>query len=186
MKYTVKDLIQENHDWKKEDFIFFWKIRKGTDINKSCLSQWYPSEFIIDGRRYVSAEQYMMAQKALLFEDEESFKNIMASSKPKEIKSLGRKVKEFNPTKWNEEKYKIVREGNLAKFTQRHDLRDYLVSTEGKILVEASPYDNIWGIGMDETKLDVTNPAKWRGQNLLGFILMDIRDEIIRKLNVNS
>ena len=182
MKYTVEDLIKEKKDWKKDDFIFFWKIHTGKEVNKSYLSQWYPSEFIIKGRRYNSAEQYMMAQKALLFEDEEIYKKIILSSDPKEIKSLGRKVRGFEPAKWDEEKYRIVREGNFAKFTQKQELRDYLVSTEGKILVEASPYDNVWGIGMTESNLDILDPSKWNGQNLLGFILMDIRDEIIERI----
>ena len=181
MKYTVEDLIKEKKDWQKKDFIFFWKIRKGKEVNKSCLSQWYPSEFIIKGRRYNCAEQYMMAQKALLFEDEESYKKIIASSEPKEIKALGRKVKGFDPVKWDEEKYRIVREGNFAKFTQKQELKDYLVSTEGKILVETSPYDNVWGIGVTESNPDILDPSKWKGQNLLGFILMDIRDEIIER-----
>ena len=182
MKYTVEDLIKEKKDWSKDDFIFFWKIHKGKEVNKSCLSQWYPSEFIIKGRRYNCAEQYMMAQKALLFEDEESYKKIIASSEPKEIKALGREVKGFDSVKWDEEKNRIVREGNFAKFTQKQELRDYLVSTEGKILVEASPYDNVWGIEMHESNSDILNPAKWKGQNLLGFILMDIRDEIIERI----
>ena len=184
MKNTVEDLIKEKKGWNKEDFIFFWKIHKGKEVNKSCLSQWYPSEFIIKGRRYNCAEQYMMAQKALLFEDEESYKKIIASSEPKEIKALGREVKGFDPVKWDEEKYRIVREGNFAKFTQKQELRDYLVSTEGKILVEASPYDNMWGIGMAESNPDIFNPSKWIGQNLLGFILMDIRDEIIKRIPI--
>ena len=182
MKYTVEDLIKEKKDWRKDDFIFFWKIHKDKEVNKSCLSQWYPSEFIVRGRRYNCAEQYMMAQKVLLFEDEESYKKIMASSEPKEIKTLGRKVKGFDSVKWDEEKYRIVREGNFAKFTQKKELRDYLVSTEGKILVEASPYDNIWGIGMTESNPDILDPSKWKGQNLLGFLLMDIREELIERI----
>ena len=182
MKYTVEDLIKEKKDWSKDDFIFFWKIRKGKEINKSCLSQWYPSEFIVKGRRYSCAEQYMMAQKALLFEDEESYKKIIASSEPKEIKTLGGKVKGFDPVKWDEEKYRIVREGNFAKFTQKQELRGYLVSTECKILVEVSPYDNVWGIGINESNPDILDPSKWKGQNLLDFILMDIRDEIIERI----
>lgn len=182
MKYSVENLIIEGKDLKKEDFVFFWRIRKGKEVNKSCMSQWYPSEFIIGGIRYNCAEQYMMAQKALLFEDEEIYKKILGSSVPKEIKSLGRKVKGFDPVKWNGEKYRIVREGNFAKFTQLQELRDYLVSTKGKILVEASPYDNIWGIGMEESNPDVSDPSKWKGQNLLGFALMDVRDKIIENI----
>lgn len=179
MRYSVEKLIKEQGHFLKEDFIFFWKIRKGRVINKSCFSQWYQSDFIIENRTYSCAEQYMMAQKALLFEDNRSFEQIMAASDPKEIKSLGRGVKGFDPVKWEEEKYGIVRKGNFAKFTQRPELRDFLLSTEGKILVEASPYDRIWGVGMGESNEDIINPLKWRGQNLLGFILMDIRDSII-------
>lgn len=122
----------------------------------------------------------MMAQKAELFGDEEIHKEIMQSSDPKQIKALGRKVRNFDETVWNKVKYSIVLNGNFMKFTQNAELREFLLSTGDDILVEASPYDAIWGIRMSANDENAENPMKWRGQNLLGFALMEVRDEIRR------
>jgi ribA/ribD-fused uncharacterized protein len=99
---------------------------------------------------------------------------------PKEIKALGRKVKGFDETLWNKVKYSIVLNGNFLKFTQNPSLREFILSTGDDILVEASPYDAVWGIRMSANDENATNPMKWRGTNLLGFALMEVRDEIKR------
>ena len=178
MRYSVEKLIQGKEDWEKDDFVFFWGHRKGKKIGKTCFSQWYEIEFEVDGHKFNCAEQYMMAQKAWLFKDIEIFGKILDATDPKEIKALGREVKSFVPKIWNQHKFEIVVKGNLGKFGDNPELKDFLLSTGDKILVEASPYDKIWGIGMSEDHEKVENPSEWNGQNLLGFALMEVRDRL--------
>lgn len=179
MNNDIKDLIDCGKVFTREDFIFFWSGRKSKKVTKNCFSQWYPSKFVVEGKEYLFAEQFMMARKAELFKDIETFGKIMTASDPRTIKKLGREVKNFDPVKWNENKFEIVVQGNFAKFTQDNDLQEFLISTGNKILVEASPYDKIWGIGMDEKSPYVIFPDKWKGQNLLGFALMKVRTMIL-------
>jgi ribA/ribD-fused uncharacterized protein len=122
----------------------------------------------------------MMAEKAALFGDEEILAQILATEDPKAMKALGRKVRSFDSTVWDKAKYSIVLNGNYAKFTQDDALREYLLSTADKILVEASPLDTVWGIGLGANNPKSVDPAQWRGRNLLGFALMEVRDEIAR------
>lgn len=122
----------------------------------------------------------MMEQKARLFEDEEIGKQIMDSHNPHEIRELGRKVKGFDQALWDEAKYSIVLNGNWRKFSQNRDLRDFLLSTGDSVLAEASPYDAIWGIRLSAEAPGADNPFKWQGSNLLGFALMEVRDELRR------
>jgi hypothetical protein len=125
-----------------------------------------------------------MAEKARLFGDEEMREEIMNTSDPKLMKALGRKVRNFDPEVWDKVKYSIVLNGNYYKFTQNKEMMDFLLSTGDKILVEASPMDAIWGIGFGKENEKAYNIASWRGQNLLGFALMEVRDEI-RKVYQN-
>lgn len=122
----------------------------------------------------------MMAAKAELFGDKEIRKEILNSSEQKKMKSLGRKVKNFDQDVWDKFKYSIVLNGNWCKFSQNRELREFLLSTGDNILVEASPYDSIWGIRISASSPEAKNPMKWRGQNLLGFALMEVRDELRR------
>ena len=179
-KYSKKTFINSA---KKLKFIFFWKPNANV-IDESCLGQWQPSPFSVDGDKYSCAEQYMMAEKARLFEDEEVREEIMNTSDPKMMKALGRKVRNFDPQVWDKAKYSIVLNGNYYKFTQNKEMMDFLLSTGDKILVEASPVDAIWGIGFGKENEKAKNVAMWRGQNLLGFALMEVRDEI-RKVYQN-
>lgn len=182
MKYSLEKLLQEKRDWTKDDFIFFWGHRKGKKIGKTCFSQWYEVNFEVDGHKYNCAEQYMMAQKAWLFKDFEIFGKILNTKDPKDIKTLGREVKNFDPKIWSEHKFEIVIKGNLGKFGENTELKEFLLSTGDKILVEASPYDKIWGIGMKVGTPGIDNPANWKGENLLGFALMSVRDELRNKI----
>lgn len=177
MKYTTKWVIEQG----KSDFLFFW----GND-NRKPFSQWQPSAFTTGEYTFPTAEHWMMLQKALLFGDEESAKIIMSDPDPSEAKKQGRLVKGFDPIKWDEVKYDLVVEGNVLKFTQNPDMNKKLLDTEDKVLVEASPYDKIWGIGMASIDVDAKNPAKWRGENLLGYALMEVRDimKILAKINL--
>ena len=117
-----------------------------------------------------------MAEKARLFKDYETLEEILSAENQKEIKDLGRKIKNFNEELWNREKYEIVKSGNLAKFSQDENLKEFLLSTGDKIIVEASPYDSIWGIGMGAKDENIEDATAWKGENLLGFALMEVRD----------
>ena len=176
-QYSRKKLMDEYNLNKKKEFVFFWKPQNEV-INESCLGQWQLTKFLVDMNEYSCSEQYMMAEKARLFKDGEVCNSIMKSKDPKEMKSLGKKVKSFDQTIWDKVKYSIVLNGNYYKFSQNKNIRDYLLSTGNKILVEASPLDTIWGIGLSRENEKTNNPNTWRGKNLLGFALMEVRDEI--------
>ena len=176
MKYTLNSIIERYNKNEKLDYIFFWGHTSNNGITKACFSQWYKSYFIVDDIKYSTAEQFMMAQKALLFNDLDTYNKIIKTDNPSECKSLGRKVKNFNEEIWNENKYNIVLKGNLAKFSQNEKLKNFILSTNNKILAEASPYDTIWGIGLLESVKGIENPNNWLGKNLLGYSLMEVRD----------
>lgn len=151
-------------------YVFFW----GGEF-----SQWYPSKFKVWDVEYSTAEQYMMAQKALLFKDYETHEKIMAESNPKIQQELGRQVKNFDKQKWEAACKQIVYEGNYAKFTQNPDLLKLLKSTTGCELVEASPSDKIWGVGLAETDPRIQDKSQWLGTNWLGEILTRLREDIL-------
>jgi hypothetical protein len=132
----------------------------------------------IDGIEYNCCEQYMMHQKALTFGDTETAELIMKAKHPKDQKALGRQVKNFDKAKWDTVSIGIVYKGNYAKFSQNVELADELLATGNKIMVEASPYDTIWGIGMGEKEPGINDPANWRGLNLLGWSIMLVRKEL--------
>lgn len=182
-KYTRNLLMQEAAEDRRRDMCLFWRHHPAGDgrITESCLSQWWMQEFWYSAEaKYCCMEQFMMAQKAILFEDEEIRQQIMDSHAPHEIQKLGRKVKGFDQALWDEAKYTIVLNGNWRKFSQNRDLRDFLLSTGDSVLVEASPYDAIWGIRLPAESPDSRNPSQWQGSNLLGFALMEVRDDLHR------
>lgn len=146
---------------------FFWG---------GIFSNWFISEFNVDGIEYNCAEQYMMYQKAVLFNDTEMANKILYEQSPKLQKAFGRKVKNFDSKKWDSVKYEIVKKGLRAKFTQDSSLKEYLLKYKGFQFVEASPYDRIWGIGFEKDNA-MSNIDKW-GQNLLGKILTELSQEI--------
>lgn len=162
----------------KDEMLLFYGHKVTDPITDSCLSQWYPCEFKEEGVTYTSAEQYMMAEKARLFADEEMREEIIRTNDPETCKRLGRKVRNFDKEIWDKNKMDIVEHGNLLKFTQNPQLREFLLSTGDKVLVEASPVDCIWGIGIGKNNPDALDPSKWRGENLLGFALMGVRNDI--------
>lgn len=177
-KYT-RSLIEDKFKrGERLKFIFFWGHKPSADgsITKSCFSQWWDCKFIVDGVEYHTAEQYMMAQKAALFGDKEMQKEIMAASHPKQFKALGQKVKGFVQEVWDKNCCDIVVKGNAAKFSQNEILKAFLLNTNQRVLVEASPYDKIWGIGMGTDDSRCENPTRWNGTNFLGFCLMEVRD----------
>lgn len=181
-KFDVEWLKKEHDSGKEIKYEFFWGHRPSPDntITKSCLSQWWQTDFCEDTDKYCCMEQYMMSAKAKLFGDTKINQQIMACSEPNKIKALGRKVHNFDEKIWDKVKYSIVLNGNYLKFTQNRKLMEFLLGTGDKILVEASPYDRIWGIQMSAADERVKNPNEWQGKNLLGFALTEVREEIRR------
>ena len=177
MKYTIRTVKDRFNFGGSLDYIFFWGHHaKPGKVTKACFSQWFPTSFVVDGAAYNCAEQYMMAEKARVFGDEDIRQKILVTEDPKKIKALGRLVKNFDEEKWSSVAFDIVVNGNLNKFGQNPDLCQFLLSTDENVLVEASPYDTIWGIGMKETEEGIEDPHNWKGTNLLGFALMEVRD----------
>ena len=142
------------------------------------FSQWYHSPMTIDGVQYNCAEQYMMAQKARVFQDGYALCSIMESDSPSEQKAIGRGVKGFNQPVWDSVSRAVVMRASLAKFTSSERLLDQLMDTTGRLLVEASPTDVIWGIGLAENDPRCHDREQWRGTNWLGQVLTDLREHL--------
>lgn len=146
---------------------------------ESPFSQWHPCTFTVDGRQFSCAEQYMMYGKAVLFGDQAVADQILESTSAKQHKALGRKVSGFKEETWRANREAIVYRGNHAKFTQNPHLLEVLLATRGTELVEASPYDRIWGVGLAADNPLIQDPNHWRGQNLLGRILTRLREDLL-------
>ncbi|PZG14758.1 NADAR family protein [Nonomuraea aridisoli] len=174
---TVDEAIAAERSGRRLKYLFFWGHQPARDggVGPGCLSQWWPVTFTEDGRTYASAEHYMMAHKAWLFGDEESAAGILAAGHPGEAKELGRAVRGFDQATWERHRFDIVVRGNVAKFGQHPPLRDFLLGTANRVLVEASPRDRVWGIGLTAADERAASPATWQGLNLLGFALMAAR-----------
>jgi ribA/ribD-fused uncharacterized protein len=162
---------------RRVKYLLFWGHRPQRDGSPGpgYLSQWWPAPFVIDGIRYPTAEHHMMAGKARLFGDESIGRRILTASSPGAVKALGREIRGFDEEVWQAHRFDIVVSANRAKFDQHPDLRAYLLGTKDRVLVEASPVDRIWGIGLAADDDRATDPARWRGLNLLGFALMRVR-----------
>lgn len=183
MKYHLDWLIQKYKAGENIKYLFFWghQPKKDGSISESCFSQWWETApFEIEGITYQTAEHWMMAEKARIFKDEEMLKAILESSTPAEAKKLGRQIRNFDGAIWDKKKFASIRQGNIYKFSQHSPLKDFLLKTGDRVLVEASPLDTIWGIGMGKNNPDVENPTLWKGENLLGFALMEVRDELAK------
>jgi ribA/ribD-fused uncharacterized protein len=150
-------------------FVFFWN---------GWPSQWFASEFTIDGVTYNCCEQFMMAEKARFFDDQETLKQVLESENPREQKALGRRVRNFDESKWNQVCRGIVWRANHAKFSQNPALLQSLIETGDRIIVEASPTDRIWGIGLGADDPRAEQPSLWRGKNWLGIALMQVREAL--------
>lgn len=169
---TRIDLVQEVNAGFDKAYVLFGPVKKGTGF----FSQFYPAPFTIDGVRYPTAEHYMMAGKARLFNDHASLNKIMSAATPQKAKALGRKVAGFDEGIWRAHCTDIVVTANLAKFSQNHQMREFLMRTGTAVLVEASATDCIWGIGLARADERAEDPRRWKGENLLGFCLMRVRD----------
>ncbi|MFF0649307.1 NADAR family protein [Streptomyces tendae] len=161
-------------------YLCFWGHRPRPDgsIGPSCLSQWWPSPFTVDGVQYATAEHWMMAGKARLFADAEAERRVLAAAHPAGAKKAGRLVRGFDEAVWERERFRIVVEGSVHKFASDPALRAFLLGTGGRVLVEASPVDRVWGIGLAADDEAAQDPERWRGPNLLGFALMAARERL--------
>ena len=177
---TVDELLGVIRDGGQPKYLLFWGHQPTSEggVGKGCLSQWWPAAFTVDGVDYPSAEHYMMAAKARLSGDARAAAQILAAPHPGAAKALGRQVRGFDEQRWAEHRFKVVIAGNMAKFGQHPQLRDFLVSTGSRVLVEASPQDRVWGIGLTADDERAASPAHWLGLNLLGFALMEVRQQL--------
>ena len=177
---TVGELLSVIRDGRQPKYLLFWGHQPMSEdgVGKGCLSQWWPAAFTVDGVDYPSAEHYMMEAKARLSGDAETAAQILAAPHPGAAKALGRQVRGFDEQRWAEQRFKVVVAGNRAKFGQHPHLRDFLASTGSRVLVEASPRDRVWGIGLAADDERAASPARWPGLNLLGFALMEVRQQL--------
>lgn len=175
---TAREKLQVRQEGgERLKFRFFWG-HSGQGVGPWVLSQWWEAPFTIAGADYATAEHWMMAEKARFFGDEASHSAILAARSPGAAKALGRQVNGFDDGDWARVRSAIVRTGNLEKFRQDPALMDWLLATGDTVLVEASPRDTIWGIGMASSHADVECIGAWRGENLLGFALMEVRQRL--------
>ncbi|MEL7362488.1 MAG: NADAR family protein [Bacteroidota bacterium] len=174
----IQQAVQRSRRFK---YLFFWghKPRSYGQVDRACLSQWYTAPFSVDGHRYPTAEHFMMAEKARLFGDEDMRQRIITATHPGAAKKLGRQVRGFKDATWQRARFDIVVLGNRAKFEQNEALGEFLRRTNRRVLVEASPRDRIWGIGLTADDPRAANPLSWRGANLLGFALMEARSALL-------
>ena len=177
---NMPSLIDYLSKGNRTKYVYFWGHQKPKNgsIGKECFSQWYSLPFNINSQSYNTAEHFMMAEKARLFNDHNAEQAILKSSNPGEAKRHGRNVIGFSDEVWLKERFRIVVEANEAKFSQNKALAEYLISTGKRVLVEASPVDKIWGIGLAADDPNIESPYKWKGLNLLGFALMEVRERL--------
>lgn len=179
MRYNRANLIERLAEGGTFKYLYFWGHTFYDPPRATCLSQWYESPFEVEGITYPTAEHWMMAGKARLFEDAEHLEQILASDHPAQAKKLGRQVRNFDSQVWDEHRFDIVVEGNRHKFGQHEALADFLRQSHERVIVEASPVDAIWGIGLAKDDPRAHDPTQWEGHNLLGFVLMEVRDELL-------
>ena len=148
------------------------------DEENGYLSNWYLSQFSINGIQFSSMEQYMMYKKAVCFGDKNMADKILATDDVAEIKAFGRLVANYNESYWNGVRQIVVFEGLTAKFSQNEDLKAKLKATDNSILAECAVKDRIWGIGLSMNDQDRLKIDKWKGQNLLGYALMMVRERL--------
>lgn len=179
--YSLPALLSALDSGKKVKYLWFWghQPASNNEITASCFSQWWQgSPFTYGGITYATAEHWMMVGKARLFNDSKTLARILAAATPAEAKKLGRQVTNFDEQRWQASCFELVCEGNYHKFSQHSALKTFLLNTQSRILVEASPVDKLWGIGLAKDHPHAGVPSHWKGKNLLGFALMVVRDRL--------
>lgn len=176
----LEDLRSRFNAGEKLKFVFFWGHQPGRQgVAASCFSQWYEAPFVVEGQRYPTAEHYMMAEKAALFADHATREQVLQAPNPGAAKALGRQVRGFDEATWLQHRFAIVVRANQAKFAQNAELQQFLRQTGDRVLVEASPVDRVWGIGLAQDDADSGDSNRWQGLNLLGFALMQVRRDAL-------
>jgi ribA/ribD-fused uncharacterized protein len=177
---SADQLLAFIKDGGQPKYLLFWGHQPppAGGVGKGCLSQWWPTELTVDDVPYASAEHYMMSAKAMLFGDTETAGLIRAAPHPGAAKALGRQVRGFDEQRWADRRFELVVAANMAKFGQHADLREFLLGTGRRVLVEASPQDRIWGIGLTADDERAGSADRWLGLNLLGFALMEVRHQL--------
>lgn len=162
---------------ERPKFVYFWGHQPSKNgVTAACFSQWFEAPFELGAVHYPTAEHYMMAEKAALFGDQATRAQILQAASPGAVKALGRQVRDFDEAIWQQHRYAIVVRANQAKFSQHPHLQRYLGQSDDRVLVEASPLDRIWGIGLAQDDERASDPNQWLGLNLLGFALMQVRN----------
>jgi len=175
--WTRERLVEHVSKGGSVEYLFFWGHTPKTagQVDAACLSQWFPCSFSDEGVAYKTAEHFMMAAKARLFGDNDALADILGARSPAEAKAVGRRVRNYDDETWAGARAAAVVRGNIAKFGQHDDLGLFLRATAQRVIVEASPRDRIWGIGLGAANPAARVPSRWRGLNLLGFALMEAR-----------
>lgn len=188
MTYTLDWLLETTANGEHPDYLFFWGHQPGKNgqLTAACFSQWWASPFAVGGVQYKTAEHWMMAQKARLFSDEDVFERVINARSPGAAKALGRQVRGFDDGLWREKRTEIVVQGSVHKFGQHPALNEFLQNTHDRVLVEASPVDSIWGIGLAADNALAQEPRTWQGLNLLGFALMETRAILANQLPLQA
>ncbi|MFJ4965673.1 NADAR family protein [Streptomyces sp. NPDC088729] len=176
----IDELLADTARGRRVKYLPFWghRPRRDGQVGPHCLSQWWPSAFTVDEVVYASAEHWMMAGKARLFGDGEAERAVLRAGSPAAAKTAGRLVRGFDEDVWIRERFALVVAGSVHKFGQDAELGRYLLDTGDRVLVEASPVDRIWGVGLAADDERVERPGEWRGLNLLGFALMAARERL--------
>ena len=175
----LEALLEAETRGERLKFVLFWGHDGHCDEpGPHWLSQWFPVPCEVADQRYATAEHFMMAEKARLFADDVALAAIMGARTPGEAKALGRSVRGFDSKAWDAHRFAIVVKANTAKFEQNRSLGEYLLATGDRVLAEASPIDRVWGIGLAADDPLAGQVAEWKGLNLLGFALMEVRDRL--------
>ncbi len=180
-KYSIPrwEFVEPVHG-EDEKFVMFWRSRPHPDgkLAEECMSPWFERKFEADGVTYSLVEQYIVAQKAMLFGDRANLRKIRVNTDPKDLRVISLRIQGVDNAVWQEFSHSISCTGNFLKFSQNPDMKAYLLSTGDATLVEASPYDRTGGIGLDRLDEDATHPDRWLGRNLFGYALMQVRDKL--------
>jgi len=175
-----QQLIDSLAQGNKFDFVFFGGEGLAQQVDaRRCFSQWYMADFEVDGHRFVNSAHYVMAAKAKLFGDDEAYHKLLAVSSTDDIQTLGRSIQGFNEQLWLDNRMSIVETSVEQKFAQNPILMAFLKDSADKVIAEANPVDKIWATGVAEDDANATNPAEWRGDSLLGFVIMAVRSRLL-------
>ena len=175
------ELVKAVERGKRFKYLLFWGHTPPRGAAPDALGPWVFSQwwegrgFVVDGAEYLTAEHFMMAEKARLMGDSATRAKILEAAHPGAAKRLGRTVTPWDESLWTAERFGIVVRGNVAKFGADDEMTELLLATGRRVLVEASPRDRVWGIGLGKDNPAATDPRRWRGENLLGFALMEAR-----------